>query len=89
MRGDYVIVRAYGGVPLIRRVWDENKKAIFITNDSQFQLLSNRQPAIEPIGFPREDVFNYDQAFAESAAKSCQNGIWDWNKLRPYIVMIS
>ena len=40
MRGDFVIVRAFGDIPLIRRLWDEDNNGFSITNDEQFQLLN-------------------------------------------------
>ncbi len=84
MKGEHVIVRAYGGVPLIRRVWEENERVVFITDDKQFELLFAEKPAIEAIGFPREDVFNYDVALAKKAEKLHRGGKWDRNKLNPY-----
>lgn len=84
MRGDKVIVRAYGGIPLIRRIWDENDCAVYITNDEQFQLLTDDKVAIEPIGFPREDVFKYDPELASLMDQLVKNEKWDWNKLASF-----
>ncbi|OHE57970.1 MAG: hypothetical protein A2Z47_15120 [Thermodesulfovibrio sp. RBG_19FT_COMBO_42_12] len=43
MRGDLVlvIVRTYGDRPEIRRIWDMDENAIYITNDEQFKLLTS------------------------------------------------
>lgn len=84
MRGDFVIVRSFGGIPLIRRLWDEGDHAVFITNDEQFQLLTKGENAIEPIGFPREDVFKYDPELASLMDRLVKSGKWDWNKLASY-----
>ncbi len=77
MRGEIIIVRAYGDKPLIRRIWTIGKNVIYITNDEQFQLLTEGKKALEPIGFPVEDVFKYDPEIAKSINKRC-----DWHKLK-------
>jgi hypothetical protein len=84
MRGDLVIVRAYGGVPFVRRIWDEDDQVIFITNDEQLKLLLAGETAIQPIGFPREDVFKYDPELATSIEQFHRCGKWDWKKLVPF-----
>jgi hypothetical protein len=70
MKGEQVIVRAYGNQPLVRRVWGEGKKVIYITNDSNDG----------PIGFPRGDVFKYDQ----NAVNLIKDKQCDWSKLKPW-----
>lgn len=59
MQGDLVIVRAYGSVPLVRRLWDENEKTVYITNDAGFKRLTEEDSEIWPIGFPREDGLKF------------------------------
>lgn len=81
MRGDFVIVRAFGDIPLIRRLWDEDNNGVYITNDEQFQLLIDGKEALEPIGFPREDVFKYDPELASTIDRLVKSKKWDWNKL--------
>lgn len=82
MRGDIVIIRTYGDIPLIRRVWDEDgNDIIYITNDEQFQLLIDGKEALEPIGFPRRDVFKYDPELTSFMDRLYKEGKWDWNKL--------
>lgn len=84
MRGDFVIVRTFGNIPLIRRLWDESDYCVYITNDEQFQLLTNGKEALQPIGFPREDVFQYDPEIASSMDQLVKSGKWDWNKLASF-----
>jgi hypothetical protein len=81
MQGDLVIVRTYGGVPLVRRVWNEDDSYIYITNDEQLELLIKGQKALEPIGFPREDVFKYDPKLASEMDRLVKSEKWEWNKL--------
>jgi len=84
MRGDCVIVRTYGGEPLARRVWDEDKHIVQITNDEQFELLTEGKDALDPIGFPRSDVFRCDPELIPSVNQLYRDGKWDWNKLVPF-----
>lgn len=71
MQMERVIVRAYGNEALIRYVSKIGLTLVYITND----------PEQEPIGFPKEDVFKYDQV----AQKACKGSKYDWGKLKPLI----
>lgn len=57
MRGELVIVRTFGGKPVERRVWAVGEAVVYVTNDEEFNKLVAGKPALEPIGFPKEDVF--------------------------------
>jgi hypothetical protein len=86
MKGDIVIVRAFGNVPLVRRVWDEDSRGVYVTDDERFERLTAGDPEILPplAGFPREDVFKYDSKPAVSIDNPERNERWDWNRLAPY-----
>ena len=84
MSKDLVIIKTYNGTPLVRRVWEENESFIYITNDEQFKHLANGEEALEPVAFPRKDVFQYDPELASLMDKLLENGEWDWNKLLPF-----
>jgi hypothetical protein len=77
MRGDTVIVRAFGGKALRRRVWSTGDGLVYITNNEQFDRLVAGKPAFEPIGFPEEDVFK------DTANESSEDSI-DWSRLQPW-----
>jgi hypothetical protein len=83
MRGDFVIARAFKGEPIVRRVWDENDRGVWLTDDKEFDLLTTGRGGHEPmLGFPREDVFRFDPDVAmliKIAPENC-----DWAKLVPY-----
>ncbi|MDP3181823.1 MAG: hypothetical protein Q8M54_03275 [Desulfobaccales bacterium] len=83
MRGDLVIVRAFKGVPLVRRVWEEVEHGVYITDDAHLERLLAGEGAIQPIGFPREDVFRFDPEIASVMDDLIQGGNWDWTKLVP------
>jgi len=85
MQGDLVIARAYGGVPIVRRVWSESAQGVWITDESNFELLCSGKGGIEPsLGFPRNDVFKYDPNLTASIDELEENEVWDWNQLTPY-----
>lgn len=84
MRGDLVIVRAFGGKPLIRRVWEEVERGVYITDDALFQrLMAGENGTIQPVGFPREDVFKFDSDLAAAMDDLVKDEKWDWTKLVP------
>ncbi len=83
MRGDLVIVRAFRGVPLIRRIWEEVEHGVYITDDSHLERLLAGEKTIQPVGFQREDVFRYDPELAKDMDTLCQTAKWDWTKLVP------
>jgi hypothetical protein len=59
-RGERVIVRAFNGGLLIRRVWAAYPWAVEVTGDEQFEAHERGEVAPMPIPFPREDVFVAD-----------------------------
>jgi hypothetical protein len=83
MKGDLVIVRAFGGLPLIRRIWEEDERGVYITDDVQLKRLLAGGYAIQPVGFPKEDVFRFDPELAAEMDHLNKEGKWDWDKLTP------
>ncbi|MGO9622447.1 MAG: hypothetical protein ACLPT6_13705 [Desulfobaccales bacterium] len=83
MQGDMVIVRAFGGEPLVRRIWEEAGRGVYITTDTIFENLLAGDTKIQPVGFPREDVFKFDPEIAAAMDTLIQIGKWDWTKLVP------
>ena len=77
MRGDVVLVRTFGGKAVKRRVWDVGHSVVYVTNDEQFAKLTAGKSAVEPIGFPKEDVFKVTDN--ESSADTV-----DWARLAPW-----
>jgi len=65
MFGETVLVREFGGRPVICKVWEVTREKVYICTEENFEILkahkdkpfpSNRFP----IGFPKEDVFRYN-----------------------------
>jgi hypothetical protein len=80
MRGSLVIARDYRNAALVMRVWDSNRRLVYLSEESQFQQLSTGRDALVPVGFPAEDVFVYDPRLAEGIV----NGSIDWGLLQNY-----
>lgn len=56
-RGDTIEVRAFGNDILVRRVWKTTAERVFISTDEQYaKRLADDPNALEPVGFPLEDV---------------------------------
>ncbi len=72
-----VIVRTFGGKPVERRVWDVGESVVYVTNEEEFNKLVAGKPALEPIGFPKEDVF------CRPANKSSHKR-FRWSHLNPW-----
>jgi hypothetical protein len=78
MRGAKVIARAFGGVPVVLRVWETGRGVVYLASEAEFEKRQAGRDALEPIGFPASDVFAYDEGFLKA------NGARDWNKLRQW-----
>jgi hypothetical protein len=90
MRGESVLVRAFKGVPLARQVWDIGERVVYITDEAGFEKLSSGLAAPSPIGFPKEDVFQYDGRLfrrLESAIRrsDSRNLAGIWSEAKPYL----
>ncbi len=71
-RGKNVIVRDIKRQYHVRRLWDFDEDAVYVTDESGYQKLSLGQKVV-PVGFPRQDVFEYDE---EAVATT------DWARLQ-------
>lgn len=80
--GEWVIVRAFNGAYLLRRVWEAHPWAVEVTGDAQYQDLAAGRKAPSPIPFPIEEVF-----LAEGAALAAVRAgkPVDPSTLRPWI----
>jgi hypothetical protein len=78
MRGEKVIAKAFGGVPVVLRVWDTGKGVVYLASEAEFLKREAGRKALEPIGFPASDVFAYDESFMSA------NGKREWRKLQQW-----
>lgn len=78
MRGETVLIRAFGGRPFVARVWTIGRGVVFATNDETFEKLQAGDESIWPIGFPLSDVFIFEEALAENSTSI------DWRRARKW-----
>ena len=55
-KGEHVLARTFGGAEVLRRVWEDAGRIVYLCSDRQFEALSNGWAAPMPIGFPKDDV---------------------------------
>lgn len=79
MQGDYVIARAFGNVPIVRRVWSVGDSVVHICTDIRYNQLLQGKPIFPPIGFPKKDIFEYEKEILEELANNPD--AWDRLKL--------
>ena len=77
MRGQTIVLRAFRGEPLLRLLWSVSEKAVFIHSQEEFEKRTSGEKSLDPVGFPLEDAFEYD----ESAKAMLAAGVVDWNSL--------
>jgi hypothetical protein len=84
MRGELVIVRAHGGKPLVRRLWDIDEQAVYICNEENFGRLVEGLHGLWPVGFPRDDVFVYDPVLLAEVEEGVVAPTTWWSRLIPW-----
>lgn len=75
--GELVIVRDYAGKPVVCRLCEVTDSKIYVASESEYSNIIKGIESFGPVGFPPEDVFRYDPAFAGA-------GGVEWSKLQPY-----
>lgn len=78
MRGETVIVRAFGGKPLIKKVWSLGARVVYLTDAEEMEKLLAGMVALPPIGFPKEDVFKYDPDVASNLERINWSELSNW-----------
>ena len=85
LKGEKVILRAFGERPVVRLVWRISDGMVLVTDEAGFAALQAGMGAdIIPIGFPLNDVFAYDgEAAAEILNRYIEGSPIEWQKLSP------
>ena len=80
MKGEFVVVRAYGEEPKVLRIWEVRGDTALVSAPDQFAKLESGAEALLPVGFPMQDVFQYDPKLEGEIA----SGKIEWQHLTPY-----
>jgi len=83
-RGDQAIVRTFGGVPRIRRVWDADQETVAIHDEENYQRRLDGRVFLQPVFFRRDSVFVYDPATFPAEAEDTHQDAAFWSSLQPY-----
>lgn len=84
MRGEMVVVRAFGNEPLVRRVWKATPEAVFICDEENYQRLIAGKEGYWPVGFPKKDVFCYDATLVDKLIDNYESDLSLWDDLTPW-----
>lgn len=76
-KGDKVIVRDYAGQALIRVLWGVGETCVYLCSEEQYAQLLSGDDSAPAIGFPKFDVFQYNETIKQSADER----ILDWGML--------
>jgi hypothetical protein len=82
MRGDLVIARTYGDRPVVLRVWDHGPRSIYLTDENHFTMMSSGRAVHMTVGFPRDDVYEFDESIATQALARPVWGPEEWDSLK-------
>ena len=75
--GELVIVRDYAGKPVVCRVCEIADSKVYVASEEEYTNIIKGIESFGPVGFPPEDVFQYDPAVT--------GGVWvEWSKLQRY-----
>lgn len=80
MKGDYVVVRTFGGGAALAQVWDETPDAVVVLSPQEYGLQLSGGGSLFPIGFKHQDVFKHDVSLNDMLA----TGVIEWQRLAPY-----
>jgi hypothetical protein len=80
MQGEKVIVRAFEKEPLVRYIWAVFPDVIYICSEEGYQKLMAGEEW-RPVGFPREDVFQYDPGNGDALSENWRHDPCFWEHL--------
>lgn len=78
MRGETVIVRAFGGRPLIKKIWSVGARVVYLLDETDLEKMLAGGGGVQPIGFPKEDVFRYDPETAGALSEAIWPKLIQW-----------
>jgi len=57
MKGKTVIVKVFTGEMVRRKIWSVGQNVVYVTDEKNYELLTEDKPAVIPVGVPKADVF--------------------------------
>lgn len=85
MKGQVVVAKEFNGNPIVRRVWTVGANTVFISDEQNFAKLAGGIPALEPVGFPIDDVFDVPRGITErEMQEKHRRGELDWSTMRQW-----
>ncbi len=76
-KGSKIVARDCDDKALIRLLWDIGEQCVYVCSSEQFKNLLNGDLSAPAIGFPIDDVYEYD----ESIEAKINSNLFDWNSL--------
>lgn len=80
MTDNLVIVRAFGGRPLVRAVLEIMPGGVLVCMPEHAESIRRGEQTAPLVGFPKDDVFRYDRSAAQTIGSA---GKVDWDRLSP------
>lgn len=84
MRGDRVIVKAFGNRPLLRRVWDVSSTKVYVLDEESFQRRQVHEDTSLPMAWRRDVVFCHDEKLFAGLARDYKTNPTLWKQLVVY-----
>ena len=66
-QGKKVLLRAFGGLALVRRFWEAGERVAYVTDEVGLKALQAGEDTGRMIGFPWEDVFEFRVGLSDGA----------------------
>lgn len=79
-QGSRIIVRGFGGVALVRRLWEYDHRGVFVHDDEQFDLRQKGEAYLLPVGFSWVEAYVLPEGIASNAMDGTEP---DWTLLTP------
>jgi hypothetical protein len=80
LKGDHVIVRAFGNEPLVRIVWESDRDVVWICTEENYSHLIADLPALRPVGFLAQNVYEYDATMLATLKRRYKEDQDVWNR---------
>jgi len=86
MRGTIVVARCYNNKPAVLRVWECDDRLAYLASERRFADLQSGRAKSLPIGFPRDDVFAYDDNVMGHLVTGVEGSEVPWHRMRLWTV---